>query len=181
MSHHRVNETAFFPTVKVAPGIYQGISNRSMENKTSSEALVPMNQYIDTHGAQFAATSAVTPPTTRKAFTDSKMFIYAVNFDDLTDAEKATTIVTLLDVIPSIKEMGSYLVKQRRFSEPSLSNWNDRIPPAALGLLRWIIASNRSCIVQVDICPGQEDADINNRLIKVKDQVAGIAGWTQCE
>lgn len=151
-----------------------------MKNKKYQEA-ARINPYGNLDQLGSAPASAFAPPVSAKGFRDRELFVYAVSFDKLTDYEKAATIVTLLDMLPSVKEMRSYLGSQHRLSKPSLREWHDRIPPAALGLLRWIIASNRSSIVQVDACPGQDDVDINNRFIKVKDQVAGIAGWTQCE
>ena len=96
------------------------------------------------------------------------------------DLKKADTIVMLLELLPPIKEMRSYLVQQSRFSEPNLRVWKERISPAALGLLRWIIASNRSCIVQVDKCPGQDDTDVTVAKIKLDQRVSGISpNWVQ--
>jgi ubiquitin-conjugating enzyme E2 Q len=46
-----------------------------------------------------------------------------------------------------------------------------------LGLLRWIIASNRSCIVQVDKCPGQEATDPSIRLEQKCSNVSD--NWVQ--
>lgn len=91
------------------------------------------------------------------------MAIYNQNFDDMNEKSKAEAIVLLLETLPPIKEIQDYLVQQSRNTEPSLRSWKERISPAALGLLRWIIASNRSCIVQVGKCPGQETNDSSVR------------------
>lgn len=94
----------------------------------------------------------------------AKMEIYNQNFDDMPEAIKAEAIILLLETLPPIKEIREYLAQQSRVMQPSLRNWKERITPAALGLLRWIIASNRSCIVQVERCPGQDADDSSIRL-----------------
>jgi ubiquitin-conjugating enzyme E2 Q len=86
----------------------------------------------------------------------------------------------LLELLPSIKEMRTFLIQQGRFSEPNLRGWNDRISPAALGMLRWIVASNRSCLIQVDKCPGQDDNDVAMAKIRLDQRVSNISeGWVQ--
>ncbi|KAE8367904.1 hypothetical protein BDV27DRAFT_168896 [Aspergillus caelatus] len=68
-------------------------------------------------------------------------------FDDLPDSTKCDAIVMLLDTLPDVNSMRSFIL-----SHPSgnfkrmLASWSDRISPAALYVLRWIVASNRSCI-----------------------------------
>jgi ubiquitin-conjugating enzyme E2 Q len=72
---------------------------------------------------------------------------YTTNFDDLPDAEKRGTVQRLLALLPSVRKMKAYLLEQ---STPNLSRWVDMISPAALSVLRWTLASNRSCIVEVE-------------------------------
>ncbi|KAG9954712.1 hypothetical protein KCU85_g290, partial [Aureobasidium melanogenum] len=72
---------------------------------------------------------------------------YDTNFDDLQDAEKRGAVQNLLALLPSVRKMKTYLLEQ---STPDLSRWVDTISPAALAILRWTLASNRSCIVEVD-------------------------------
>jgi ubiquitin-conjugating enzyme E2 Q len=83
-------------------------------------------------------TPATTPPP--PAIMAAKLAIYDQNFDDLDEIGKSESIVMLLDTLPPINEMRTYLLQMSRFSEPSLKTWKDRISPAALGILRWIIA-----------------------------------------
>jgi ubiquitin-conjugating enzyme E2 Q len=80
----------------------------------------------------------------------------------------------LLETLPTIKELRSYLVQQSRSAEAKLITWNKRVSPAALGILRWIIASNRSCIVQVDICPGQTEADLSKAKIRLEQKCSNV-------
>ncbi|KAH0536283.1 hypothetical protein FGG08_006821 [Glutinoglossum americanum] len=90
---------------------------------------------------------------------------YDQNFDRLPDPEKRKAIVSILATLPSISEMRSFLTR-----DSSLHQWHDRLSPAALGMLRWIIASNRSCIVEVDSTSGVPGA---------YDHVAGMPDWKQ--
>ena len=72
--------------------------------------------------------------------------VYDCLFDDLIKTDKHLAIVLLLDTLPKVQEMQDYLQNKRK--QGSLHAWTDAITPAALNVLRWIIASNRSCIVQ---------------------------------
>ena len=167
--HYRVENTSLFPTIKLsnvpvsrrsAPVIYNGPVSTSA---TASNVL---------------ATPATTPPP--NSILPAKIAVYDQNFDDMDETGKAETIVMLLETLPPIKEMRTYLEKQSRVTEPNLRTWKDRISPAALGLLRWIIASNRSCIVQVDKCPGQDDAEIAMSKIRLEQRVSNISEqWVQ--
>ncbi len=80
----------------------------------------------------------------------------------------------LLETLPAITDLRSYLLQQSRHAEPNLRAWKERVSPAALGILRWIIASNRSCIVQVDRCPGQSEADIIASKIRLNQRLSNI-------
>lgn len=73
--------------------------------------------------------------------------IYEQNFADLDHGDKCIAICRLLDTLPTVTAMREYLSSRH---PADLSNWVDRIEPHALSLLRWVIASNRSCIMQVD-------------------------------
>lgn len=85
----------------------------------------------------------------------------------------------LIETLPSVREMQQYLLQQST-SEPSLRTWKDRISPAALGILRWIVASNRSCIVQVDNCPGQDGTSIMTSKVRTDQRVSNISeSWLQ--
>lgn len=108
-----------------------------------------------------------------------EMTIYNLNFDEISENQKAATMVMLLETIPSIAEMRIYLKQQKHLSQPSLQSWTDRISPAALGLLRWIIASNRSCIVQVDVTPGQEDNSEFVKKSRPDEKVSNMEGYVQ--
>jgi ubiquitin-conjugating enzyme E2 Q len=156
--HHRVEDNSYFPTVQLSDTVTARKLNQVDSVKT---------------GVQ---TPATTPPP--PALLPATLIVYDQNFDDMDDVSKAETIVVLLDTLPSIHELRTYLLEKSRVSEPSLRTWKERVSPAALGLLRWIIASNRSCIVQVDKIPGQDDAD--NAGIRTDQKCSNVAdGWVQ--
>jgi ubiquitin-conjugating enzyme E2 Q len=108
-----------------------------------------------------------------------EMTVYNLNFDEMSEHQKAESMTMLLQTIPSITEMRSYLKQQKHLSQPSLQSWTDRISPAALGLLRWIIASNRSCIVQVDVSPSQEDNGDFVKKSRPDEKVSNMDGYVQ--
>lgn len=162
--HYRIEDISLFPTIKLSSPVSQAGS--------SSTAI----QYRDAMAN--LATPATTPPPA--AIVSAQMVIYNQNFDEMDNASKSETIVTLLQTLPSVKELQAYLVHQSRFSEPSLKAWKERVTPAALGILRWIIASNRSCIVQVDKCPGQDDNDAAVAKLRLDQRVSNISdSWVQ--
>jgi ubiquitin-conjugating enzyme E2 Q len=128
----------------------------------------------------YNAYAASSTPAPKPGFQPAKMAIYNQNFDDMTDVSKAETIVMLIETLPSIKDLRTFLMQQTRSSEPSLRAWNDRVSPAALGMLRWIIASNRSCIVQVDRCPGQDDAELAKAKVRLEQRISNMSSsWVQ--
>ncbi|KUJ15334.1 uncharacterized protein LY89DRAFT_783500 [Mollisia scopiformis] len=162
--HYRIEDVSLFPTIRLSAAVSQtGNLSNGLPSRDPTVNL---------------ATPATTPPPT--AVVPAQIAPYNQNFDDMTDPSKAETIVTLLQTLPSVKDMRAYLVQQSRYSEPSLKAWKERISPAALGLLRWVIASNRSCIVQVDKCPGQEDSDAAVAKLRLDQRVSNISdNWVQ--
>ncbi|KAJ5772170.1 hypothetical protein N7520_002699 [Penicillium odoratum] len=76
---------------------------------------------------------------------------YDTNFDNLSPQKKQIVVLCLLETLPSIDRMSQFLGSSD--SGNSLSSWRERITPAALDMLRWIVASNRSCILQDDENP----------------------------
>ena len=98
------------------------------------------------------------------------VIIYNRNFDTLTLAEQQSTICLLLSNLPNVRVMRDYL-RQMSDKQMSLRHWTSRISPATLGVLRWILASNRSCIVQIDSL----DPDAK----RSEDRVAGMDGYMQ--
>ncbi|EAU34827.1 predicted protein [Aspergillus terreus NIH2624] len=77
--------------------------------------------------------------------------VYNKDFDSLSAADKCTSIVTLLATLPAVDEMRDYITNGSSNNvNRALSSWHDRVSPAALYVLRWVIASNRPCILYHD-------------------------------
>jgi ubiquitin-conjugating enzyme E2 Q len=131
--HCRVVETGFFPTI------------------TIDEPVVVQRRTRATVGTQTPATTRpVTPVTVLNGapiWTPATFQVYNQDFSELSNEGKCVSICTLLDTLPSVTDMRDYLAKRH---PAELTNWTQRISPSALALLRWIIASNRACIMQVD-------------------------------
>ena len=164
--HCRVTE-ALHPTITLGPPVYFSIRNEKDQHEKTQQTSVGVST------AKGPPTPAATPlHGSPKSDTLLKVDLieYDQNFDELTDSEKQTTICMLLDTLPSVTDMKQYL-QSKGSKEVSLRSWVDRISPAALGMLRWIIASNRSCIVQVDNIEG------NSR--HSEERVSGMANWIQ--
>jgi ubiquitin-conjugating enzyme E2 Q len=162
--HCRVSDTSYYPSVKLSEPVRPIIVK------------IPPPIY-NTPGYNLPGTStnpklSRTPSASNSAgeFQPVSFHAYNQNFDDLSDENKRQAILMLLDLVPPVKEMEAYL---SRGQNSSLSAWFDRIPPASLGVLRWIIASNRACILQVD------DEQNVGKTRKVEDRLYGMPGWAQ--
>ncbi|RMJ23920.1 ubiquitin conjugating enzyme [Aspergillus sp. HF37] len=76
---------------------------------------------------------------------------YNMDFDKLGMDAKRQVIVMLLDTLPGVDAMASFSERGPDMGGVRpLGSWVDRISPSALYVLRWIVASNRSCIVYDD-------------------------------
>ncbi|KAF2866868.1 hypothetical protein BDV95DRAFT_611164 [Massariosphaeria phaeospora] len=163
--HCRIMDTSLYPSVRVSEPVLAATSN---------------DQTLAAHNAAMYHPVGPPPPVQSKAiplptpdlneFVPAGFHIYSQNFDELPDFHKREAIYTLLDTLPSVSEMRQYLLRK---SQSPLSAWVDRLPPASLGILRWIIASNRACIVQVG------DDDGATTIKKGEDRVYGMGGWSQ--
>ena len=165
------------PTVKLGTPIIKGTRPRE-KGASRLTTSISKRQVSGSNTQQIpqALTPAATPPpvTTMDAapnqLSEIEFTIYDQNFDDLEDSEKQITIFLLLDTLPSVQLMSEYL-QSKGGQDVSLRTWVDRISPAALGLLRWIIASNRSCIIQVD--------NLDGNIRDSEERVSGMPGWMQ--
>ncbi|KAF2830500.1 hypothetical protein CC86DRAFT_162218 [Ophiobolus disseminans] len=161
--HCRVLDTSLYPSIRISEPVVPVIADVAQ----------PANYYTGRAGLAPQAPAAPTqapraPPV--KEFCVASFYVYNQNFDDLSDVQKRQAIAVLLDMLPPVQEMKKYLLRK---AQSPLSSWVDRLSPAALGILRWIIASNRACIVQVD-----EEAELANGR-KTEDRLYGMPGWAQ--
>jgi ubiquitin-conjugating enzyme E2 Q len=163
--HCRVTDPSLYPSVKVSKPIISGTIEAPNDYYTSSYAIPPNLAQNPQHN-----NVSRPKPVQRNLFRSASFYLYNHNFDDLHDHEKQPTIATLLDQLPPVAEMRKYLLRK---SQSPLSSWVDRLSPAALGVLRWVIASNRACILQVD----EEYDALSGR--KAEERLYGMGGWAQ--
>ncbi|KAG8162388.1 hypothetical protein KVR01_008153 [Diaporthe batatas] len=93
------------------------------------------------------------------------LLLYDTEFDDLDDHGKANSMTTVLNTLPPILSLREYLVRNPQSRLRSYAG----ISPAAVTLLEWIVASNRSCILQVT--PVDSDPTLLDQ-IKTREQEA---------
>ncbi|RYP66249.1 hypothetical protein DL771_007901 [Monosporascus sp. 5C6A] len=109
-----------------------------------------------------------------------QMVLCNQNLDDVKDdAQKTFLMLLLLSALPSVADMRKYLSGH---PHQELTNWGKMVP-ASMGLLRWIVASNRSYIVQVDGLTEDEEPSISrgaNRVVsRRRERISGVSGWLQ--
>lgn len=138
--HSRVVETIDYPKIKLGPPV--------------GKSKPPGTANLYAHSTPIGSSTTVHQPTNSVGIPDILQVtfsIYNVGFDTLNDQVKRQSLISVLDTLPSVVEMRNWLQRNTKVGEgASLGGWKDRISPAAMGILRWVIASNRSCIVPVD-------------------------------
>ncbi|OHW94948.1 ubiquitin conjugating enzyme [Colletotrichum incanum] len=77
---------------------------------------------------------------------DAGLILYEYDLDDLEPPYQREALMVLVQTIPSIRTLRDYLMSHQGSSLSECS----KISRSALALLRWIVASNRSFIVQID-------------------------------
>ncbi|KAI2642291.1 hypothetical protein GGS21DRAFT_298361 [Xylaria nigripes] len=110
--------------------------------------------------------------------TQGNLVPYCQDLDYLSDVNRAFSAVLLLNTLPSVAEMKAYLTGGL---SRQLATW-DRIPHPARKLLRWIIASNRSFIVQLDNPDGKSANSSGTEagtIDRSREKILGIDGWFQ--
>ncbi|KAL5052294.1 hypothetical protein BDW71DRAFT_8571 [Aspergillus fruticulosus] len=75
---------------------------------------------------------------------------YDTDLGSLSPISRASVALDLLDILPSVSEMKSYIDQKRGGQLRPLSEWQDRINLSALYILQWIVGSNRSVIMYDD-------------------------------
>ncbi len=166
--HYRV-EAVMFPVFSLCTPIRVGLSESSTN---------PTPYYSYTGEPSLAPTRPTTPPKALpKGLSGVECFWYHQSFDDLSTDQRHHAVVTLLDTLPPVLDMQKYLKEEQKGKDPSLKTWRSRISDSALNLLRWIIASNRSCILQVDKLA--QDKATSQISQAVDDRVAGMDSWMQ--
>lgn len=120
------------------------------------------------------------PPNATSLCFDKNMVLSLANmdFDDLNEYEKALAISMLLRSLPSIADLQKYLLEHPYASLTSHPN----VSHSARTLLQWIVASNRSYILQVS--PVEENKGDSNFIRHTKtrpqEEILGLdSGYVQ--
>jgi len=151
-AHYRVMETSLFPSVQLSAPVFTHLSTMSKNAPT-----LWRDAKVGT------------------GWLDCTFHRYEYNFDDLqTDGDKFHIITLLLDLMPSVMEMKKHIEQTS-----TLSGW-DRLSPAGLGVLRWVVASCRSSIISVDNPSLPLEGDAAAVLPSTDEpRVPGLDGWVQ--
>jgi len=135
--YYRVADVSSFPSITL-----------------SMPVLKPVSTPVDAIGVDSRRLAAKPPTpqgTTDEGSEQVTCTTFSVNFDEMDYMAKQAAITEIIDTIPPVSDMKVWLEENTTaVSQASLRNWVDRISPAAWGVLRWIIASNRSCIIPAD-------------------------------
>ncbi|KAI4223057.1 MAG: hypothetical protein L6R36_005687 [Xanthoria steineri] len=172
--HCRVVE-ALYPTIRLGPPVRASDVVEPPESKpqpqtSAANPRAPGNSLLDP--ARLPVTTLPSSEATRTAkYPEVEFIIYDQNFDDLSFADKQCATCMLLETLPAVLDMKRYL-QSKSGKDMRLKEWQDCISPAAAGVLRWIIASNRSCIVEVDHLT---DGNIHAS----EERVTGMPEWMQ--
>ena len=158
--HRRVIET-MYPTVRLGPPI---IAPSIFELDERRQAQLEKSAAVKTDHI------GSPQPTDPSSYLEVEFVVYNQNFDDLADLDKQSSIIMLLETLPRVNRMREFLLGSQG-KHISLREWRDRISPAALGVLRWIIASNRACIIQTD--------GLDEESRHAGDRVSGMKSWMQ--
>jgi ubiquitin-conjugating enzyme E2 Q len=160
--HCRVSETNFYPTLSVDEPVVVPITPTGMASANANGgATTPV------------VASAPVSPTSTPRWTPASFSAYSQDFDDLNQTEKCQAICKLLDTLPTVDEMRKYLSQHH---PTDLRSWVERMPRDATNLLRWIIASNRACIMQVE-AEGGENA--KGTISHKEERLHGADGYMQ--
>ncbi|KAI0147740.1 hypothetical protein GGR57DRAFT_505343 [Xylariaceae sp. FL1272] len=111
------------------------------------------------------------------AFSPGKLVLYDRAFDELETAEdRALSMQILLSSIPPVEKMRTYLMGG---PNRKLATWSE-ISPAAMKLLRWIVASNRSVIVPIDASPDEDKTSADKQANRLQEKIGGVGDdWVQ--
>lgn len=153
--HCRVRETNYYPTISVDEPVVVSLAPVEIPNPN--------------RGGNTKADKPATPALTPK-WVSATFSIYDQEFEQLSSNEKGQAICKLLDTLPSVNEMRKYLSQNH---PNNFKHWVQRMSRDATNLLRWIIASNRACIMQVE---NEESGKVNSHK---EERLHGAEGYMQ--
>jgi ubiquitin-conjugating enzyme E2 Q len=161
--HCRVSDATFYPVISVDEPVVVPLVSVATHVQTNRPLSIAAT-------ATRVITDKINGPPD---WTTASFSLYGQDFDDLNRIEKCHAIGKLLDTLPTVGEMRSYLSQ----SQPAdLGNWVQRMSRDATSLLRWIIASNRACIMQVE---SESDNEATGTASHREERLHGAEGYMQ--
>ncbi|QIW97298.1 hypothetical protein AMS68_002816 [Peltaster fructicola] len=158
--HCRIKETSHYPLITIDEPVVLKASTNSL----------PLPGFKKSSG--FMAESTIWSKWNPASFV-----MYDQEFDNLDHDAQCQAVCRLLDMLPAVGDMASWLA---RTHHNDLKRWVERIPSATLSLLRWIIASNRACIMQVDGMSAMKDSTgLEVKKAFRQERLYGMQGWVQ--
>ncbi|KAK6084201.1 polymerase [Seiridium cupressi] len=141
------------------------LSENTVSLKVASSHRLPVSSEVVT----------TMPSNTTESNEAAYLVPYDQNLDDLDVSIKSFALTLLLAATPSISSMREYL---QASPNRHLDGWY-RLTPSASKLIRWIVASNRSYIVQVDELDSEANGEIDSSLARQHERISGVDGWIQ--
>ncbi|KAI3391870.1 hypothetical protein diail_6669 [Diaporthe ilicicola] len=137
--------------------------------RESTQAYHGLVKYVDRQNRTLKVEIIPNEPPRATGAVAMDLLFYDTDFDDLSNAEKAEAIFTILKSLPAISLLREYILKNPHGRLRSFAS----ISPAAATLLEWIVSSNRSCILQVTPVEDPHLQDRNQlESIKTRSQEA---------
>ncbi|CCF35875.1 polymerase [Colletotrichum higginsianum] len=107
---------------------------------------------------------------------EAGLFLYEYDLDDLESYYQREALLVLVQTIPSIRTLRDYLLSHKGSTLADCRN----VSRSALALLRWIVASNRSFIVQIDQPADLDIGGISGTNSRQRERFVGMADdWMQ--
>ncbi|KAK1481267.1 polymerase [Colletotrichum cuscutae] len=107
---------------------------------------------------------------------DAELYLYDHDLDSLSEAHRREALLILVQTIPPIRYLRDFLLSHQGWS---LSKYK-MISKSAVALLRWIVASNRSLIVQIDQPVDLDIGGIQATEARQKERFVGLGDdWMQ--
>ncbi|KAI8282175.1 hypothetical protein K4K60_003701 [Colletotrichum sp. SAR11_57] len=107
---------------------------------------------------------------------EAALYFYEYDLDDLPVTHQRDALLSLIQTIPPIRLLREYLLSHKNIS---LKKY-DKMTKSALALLRWIVASNRSFIVQLDQSDESATNDMAYASNREHEKISGLdSNWLQ--
>lgn len=167
--HCKVIETEYYPTIKLS----MPIGARLGETSSTTTLANQQNTVITPNTSTTTLESALVPGM--QDTINISFRIYDSHFDEFKPQDKQASLAALMDTLPAVGVMREWLQRNTQVGQEASLKRFEKVSPPALGVLRWIIASNRSCIIPVD----PEDSDVPTGKPGTEQRVWGVGEMLQ--